>query len=106
MRTLRALVIGTGAAYALRRLARRPRATAGDDATDATVVRRIRSDAFREAGVSTGDVEVAVEDGVATLEGAVASDELAEELVSRVAKTPGVRDVAAVLRVSRSVAVR
>jgi hypothetical protein len=71
-----------------------------DRPTDsATVVQRIRSDAFREAGVSTKDVDVRVDDGVATLHGNVPSDEAADVLVSRVAEMPGVRDVAAMLRV-------
>jgi osmotically-inducible protein OsmY len=85
-----------------RRLVRSTESTADD----AKVIQRIRSDAFREAGVSTKDVDVEVEDGVATLEGELPSDELAEALVSKVASTPGVRDVAAVLRVARTAAVR
>jgi osmotically-inducible protein OsmY len=67
---------------------------------DATVLQRIRSDAFREAGVSTRDVDVDVADGVATLRGSVPTDDMASTLVSRVASTPGVRDVAARLEVS------
>lgn len=67
---------------------------------DATVLQRIRSDAFREAGVSTRDVDVAVADSVATLRGSVPTDDMASTLVSRVAATPGVRDVAATLEVS------
>jgi hypothetical protein len=66
---------------------------------DATVAQRIRSDALRGARVSTRDVQVAVEDGVATLHGAVGSSSIADDLVSRVRKVPGVRDVSALLRV-------
>jgi hypothetical protein len=69
---------------------------------DETVTQRIRSSAFRDAGVSTRDVEVEVEDGVATLRGSVGSRSLADDLVARVRKVPGVRDVAAMLRVSAS----
>lgn len=67
---------------------------------DVTVVQRIRSDAFRHAGVSTRDVELRVEEGVATLRGSVDSPEHADALVQRVAKTPGVENVAAMLRIS------
>ncbi len=73
---------------------------------DATVVQRIRSDAFRVAGVSTREVDLEVEDGVAVLHGSVATDEQAEILVARVADTPGVQDVAAMLRVSASAGAR
>jgi osmotically-inducible protein OsmY len=67
---------------------------------DATVTQRIRSDAFRAAGVSKRDVDVEVQDGVATLRGSIEGPERAEALVQRVAKVPGVRDVAAMIRVS------
>jgi osmotically-inducible protein OsmY len=67
---------------------------------DVTIVQRIRSDAFRHAGVSAQDVELRVEEGVASLRGSVDSPEHADALVQRVAKTPGVEDVAAMLRIS------
>jgi osmotically-inducible protein OsmY len=80
-----------------RRLSGHSSAAAADDLT---VIQRIRSDAFREAGVSTRDVEVEIEDGVATLRGSVGSRTRADNLVANVAKVPGVRDVAAMIRVS------
>jgi hypothetical protein len=67
---------------------------------DAKIVQRIRSDALRNVGVTTKDVEVEVEDGVATLRGTVGSRTLADDLVAQVSKVPGVRDVAAMIRVS------
>lgn len=67
---------------------------------DATVTQRIRSSALRDIGISTRDVEVAVEDGVATLRGSVGSRTLAEDLIARVGRVPGVRDVADELHVS------
>jgi osmotically-inducible protein OsmY len=79
-----------------RRLARRPSAAVDD----ATVAQRIRSDALRDVGVSTHDVLVEVDDGVATLRGSLASRSLADDLVSRVRNVPGVRDVAALIRVA------
>ncbi len=69
------------------------------DVDDATVAQRIRSDALRHAGVSTGDVDVRVEAGVATIHGTVGSPAQADALVQRVAKVPGVQDVAAMIRI-------
>jgi hypothetical protein len=60
---------------------------------DGTVVQRIRSEALRDVGVSTTDVDVEVRDGVAVLRGAVATRSLADDLVARVRSVPGVRDV-------------
>lgn len=70
------------------------------DLSDATVAQRIRSEALRDVGVSTRDVEVAVEDGVATVEGTVRARKVADDLVTRVSKVPGVDEVAAIIRVS------
>jgi len=67
---------------------------------DVRIVQRIRSDALRTVGLSTKDVEVGVEDGVATLRGTVASRSLADDLVGQVSKVPGVRDVAAMIRIA------
>lgn len=67
---------------------------------DQTVVQRIRSDAFRDVGVSTRDIDVVVDNGVARLRGNVPSSSLADDLVSRVRKVPGVREVSSELAVS------
>jgi len=64
-----------------------------DDADDTTLRNRILSQAFRDAGVSTGDVSVDVVGGVATLRGEVASQDLAQALIERVRAVPGVRTV-------------
>jgi osmotically-inducible protein OsmY len=69
-------------------------------ADDATVTQRIRSDALRDVGVSAREVDVDVVGGVATLRGSVANSSLADDLVGRVRKVPGVRDVQPMLRVS------
>jgi osmotically-inducible protein OsmY len=66
---------------------------------DRTVEQRIRSDAFREAGVTAKDVDVSVEHGVATLRGAVSEPSTADAVIARVRRVPGVVDVAAMLRV-------
>jgi hypothetical protein len=94
--------LASGHARALSAQVRRDGDRAERPTDPATVVQRIRSDAFREAGISTKDVDVRVDDGVATLQGSVPSDEAADALVSRVAEMPGVRDVAAMLRVQAS----
>jgi hypothetical protein len=74
---------------------------AGDDAT---IEQRIRSEALRDLDVFARDVEIAVEDGVATLTGTVADDKQASELVASVGKVAGVEDVAAMLRVESKAA--
>jgi BON domain len=83
-------------------LARGRRLASGHDVVsdDAKIVQRIRSDALRNVGVTTKDVEVEVEDGVATLRGTVATRSLADDLVAQVSKVPGVRDVAAMIRIA------
>ena len=67
---------------------------------DETVAQRIRSDALRDVGLSTKDVDVSVEDGFARLRGSVPSIDLADRLVARVRKVAGVSDVSAELRVA------
>jgi osmotically-inducible protein OsmY len=61
---------------------------------DATVKQRILSDAFRGIPGVTSDLHVDVENGVARLSGTVPSQSLVNDLVSRVRKVPGVREVA------------
>lgn len=74
-----------------------PRRVALDDGT---VEQRIRSDALRDAGVATKDVEVHVRRGVVTLRGEVEGRTVADDLIARVRKVPGVVDVAAILHVT------
>jgi BON domain len=69
---------------------------------DATVKQRIMSDALREVGVGSREVEVDVRDGVATLRGTVSSPTLAGDLVARVREVPGVREVAPALTVAET----
>jgi osmotically-inducible protein OsmY len=64
-----------------------------EEADDATVKDRILSQAFREAGVGTGEVAVDVANGIATLRGTLASVDLANDLIERVRAVPGVRTV-------------
>jgi osmotically-inducible protein OsmY len=65
---------------------------------DATVEQRIRSEAFRDIDVSGSAIEIQVEDGVVTLTGAVASEDLVADLVQSVSKIAGVKEVAAEVR--------
>jgi len=67
---------------------------------DRTVEQRIRSAALRDVGLSPTEVQVEVESGVATLRGSVDTRSLADDLVTRVEKVPGVRGVAAMIRVT------
>jgi BON domain len=66
---------------------------------DATVEQRIRSEAFRYIDVPGNAIEVEVENGVATLTGAVTSNDLVSDLVESVSKVAGVKEVAAKVRV-------
>jgi osmotically-inducible protein OsmY len=77
---------------------KRPLGSEPKPTDDAAVLQRIRSEAFREAGVSTGDVDVEVRDGVVTLSGTVDEPEVADDLVERISKVSGVRDVTSMLR--------
>ena len=86
-----------GLAARARSLVWRPPGVAVDDRT---VEQRIRSGALRDVGLSASEVEVEVESGVVTLRGSVGRRSLADELVTRVEKVPGVRDVAAMIRVT------
>jgi osmotically-inducible protein OsmY len=67
---------------------------------DATVLQRIRSDALRDVGLSTKEIDVDVRDGVATVEGTVDSTALGDDLVARVRAVPGVKDVDSKISVS------
>jgi hypothetical protein len=80
MRSTTAFLIGAGTAYFLGRLARRH---TGRDVQEALQ-----------------DVELSIDEGVATLRGSVESSKQADELVERVATLPGVNDVATMLRVT------
>jgi osmotically-inducible protein OsmY len=89
-----------GQARGVLALGRRLRRRTDVKADDRTVEQRIRSDAFRDVGVSTRDVDVEVENGLAKLRGSIDSISLADDLVSRVRKIPGVREVSAELQVA------
>ena len=66
---------------------------------DPTALQLIQRDVLGGVGVSTDEVEVEVNDGVATLRGSVATASLADDLIQQVSLIPGVRDVAAMLRI-------
>lgn len=80
MRSTKAFLIGAGAAYFLGRFTR------GRTRRDATEALK--------------DVELRIDEGVATLRGSVETSKQADELVAHVASLPGVNDVAAMLRVT------
>jgi BON domain len=66
---------------------------------DATVEQRIRSEAFRYIDVPGNAIEVEVENGVATLTGSVARDDLVSDLIEAVGKIAGVQEVESRVRV-------
>jgi hypothetical protein len=102
MRSTKAFLLGLGAALFIDRAVRRHRRDDGDDVLidDATLEHRVLGDALPAAGVDPETVEVEVEDGVVSLQGVVDGSEQADALVQKVAEVPGVRDVAAMIRVS------
>ena len=74
---------------------------AGDaEVDDAVIEHRVLGDALPAAGVDPEQVDVEVENGVVSLHGSVEGTQRADALVQKVAEVPGVRDVAAMLRVS------
>jgi osmotically-inducible protein OsmY len=85
-----------GLVAVLQRAFKRPNVSVDDE----TVKQRIRSDALRDVGVPSRDIEIDVENRVATIHGSVQSRSHADGLLARVQKVPGVRAVAAMLRVS------
>jgi osmotically-inducible protein OsmY len=60
---------------------------------DATLADKVRSEAFRGEDVRTGEINLNVQDGIVQLRGEVARPDLINELVDRVRKVHGVRDV-------------
>jgi hypothetical protein len=83
----------------MRGVAHRIRPGPSEAVDDSTLLQRIRSEAFRQAGVSTKEVDVTVESGIVSLRGTVESATLADDLVAEVRKVPGVRDVARAIHV-------
>jgi osmotically-inducible protein OsmY len=102
MRSTKAFFLGLGTALALgRAVTRRRRQDAGDaEVDDAVIEHRVLGDALPAAGVDPEQVDVEVENGVVSLHGSVEGTQRADALVQKVAEVPGVRDVAAMLRVS------
>lgn len=67
---------------------------------DTTVKQRIMSEALGRVPGAASDVHVDVENGVARLFGTMQSEDVVEELVSRVRQVPGVRGVSPALTVA------
>ena len=100
MRSTKAFFLGLGTALVIDRLHARRRSAEVEPVDDETIEHRVLGDAFPAAGVEPTAVDIEVEDGVVTLQGAVEGADRADALVQRVAEVPGVRDVAAMIRVS------
>jgi len=102
MRSTKAFVLGLGTALFVERALtrRRRRENQGGLVNDATIEHRVLGDALPAAGIDPDALDVDVQDGIVSLQGAVDGTERADALVQKVAEVPGVRDVAAMLRVS------
>jgi osmotically-inducible protein OsmY len=100
MRSTKAFFLGIGTALVIDRVRARRRDAEIDPVDDTTIEHRVLGDALPAAGVSVDDVDIEVEDGIVTVQGEVEGSDRADALVQRVAEVPGVRDVAAMLRVS------
>jgi len=102
MRSTKAFVLGLGTALFVERALthRRRREDQGGLVDDATIEHRVLGDALPAAGIDPDAVDVDVQDGIVSLQGSVDGTERADVLVQKVAEVPGVRDVAAMLRVS------
>ena len=102
MRSTKAFVLGLGTALFVERALthRRRREDQGGLVDDATIEHRVLGDALPAAGIDPDALDVDVQDGIVSLQGAVDGTERADVLVQKVAEVPGVRDVAAMLRVS------
>jgi len=102
MRSTKAFVLGLGTALFVERALthRRRREDQGGLVDDATIEHRVLGDALPAAGIDPDALDVDVRDGIVSLQGPVDGKERADALVQRVAEVPGVRDVAAMLRVS------
>ncbi len=102
MRSTKAFFLGLGTAALMGRAWARRRGPGVDEVVvdDATIEHRVLGDALPAAGVSTDDVAVEVDRGVVVLQGSVDGADRADALVQSVAEVPGVRDVAAMIRVS------
>jgi osmotically-inducible protein OsmY len=102
VRSTKAFFLGLGTAFLIDRArVRRRRNDAGlAVVSDELIELAVRADALPAAGVSSDEVALGVEAGVVTLEGSVAGSDTADALIQRVSEVPGVRDVAAMIRVS------
>ncbi len=100
MRSTKAFVLGLGTALLIDRVRRRHRDAGLAAVPDELIELHVRAEALPAAGVSSDEIDLCVEDGVVTVEGSVAGSDTADALIQRVAEVPGVRDVAAMIRVS------
>jgi osmotically-inducible protein OsmY len=87
-RSERARAQASGRLKHLRHLREKPK-----EFDDATLADKVKSEVFRPHDLPKGDVNVNVADGVVELRGKLADPELIDELVSRVRRVHGVRDV-------------
>jgi hypothetical protein len=102
VRSTKAFVLGLGTALFVERAPtrRRRREGQGGPVDDVTIEHRVLGDALPAAWIDPDVMDVEVQDGIVSLQGSVEGTARADALVRKVADIPGVRNVAAMLRVS------
>ena len=98
-------LVGTGAAYAWKRLAsgsggRLDDATLAGDSDDARLTEKVKSEIFRDPEVPKGQINVNAEYGKVILRGEVESEDMVQRLVEATRNVQGVSDVESLLSVS------
>ena len=98
-------LVGTGLAYAWKRLASGGEGGFGDatlagDSDDARLTEKVKSEIFRDADVPTGQVNVNTEYGKVILRGEVESEDMVQRLVEAARNVQGVEDVESLLNVA------
>lgn len=63
------------------------------DFDDATLAQKVQSEVFRDPEIPKGQIDVNAQNGVIQLRGELGSEEMIEDLVSRVRDVQGVREV-------------
>ena len=97
--------VGTGAAYAWKRLAsgsggRLDDVTLAGDSDDARLTEKVKSEIFRDPEVPKGQINVNAEYGKVVLRGEVESEDMVQRLVEAARNVQGVNDVESLLNVS------
>ena len=98
-------LVGTGLAYAWKRLASGSEGAYGDatlagDSDDLRLTEKVKSEIFRDADLPKGQVNVNAEYGKVILRGEVESEDMVERLVEATRNVQGVEEVESQLSVA------